>query len=213
MVGGVISGLAVWSVTSGAPAMTTGNETSEPVRHVDVALPDTAPLVFIGEDHGGIGRTALRLSPDGRYLVYVGPTPTTTQLYVRSMDGYEVRTLPGTEGAYGPFLSPDSQWIGFFVDHQLMRVSIEGGRVFPIAEANTNSGGSWSEDDQIAVVTGDGRRLGIVAPAGGELAFVELAPPPKLLRCLFSFLATRKRVGAVDLPTPYTSVRGIHPNG
>ena len=141
---------------------------------MNIALPDDAPLVFVGEATGGVGQTALTLSPDGRTLAYVGQAATTTQLYTRSMDGYEVRALSGTEGAYAPFFSPDGQWIAFFVDNQLMRVSADGGRVFPVAEAGFANGGSWSTDDRITVVTHDGTRLGVVPAGGGGLEPVEI---------------------------------------
>ena len=162
--------------TLGSPDSDGSGDDSSAVRttYTNVALPDDAPLVFVGEATGGLGQTALTLSPDGRTLVYVGQAATTTQLYIRDMGGYEVRAIPDTEGAYAPFFSPDGQWIAFFIGNQLMRVSVEGGRVLPVAEASFSSGGSWSTDDRIAIVTHDGRRFGIVSPTGRDLEQVEV---------------------------------------
>jgi len=35
--------------------------------------------------------------------------------------------IPGTEGAYGPFLSPDGSEIGFFADGKIKHVPVAGG--------------------------------------------------------------------------------------
>ena len=104
----VATGFAVWNLTRLDPVSTAeGNPATGQVAHVNITLPDTIPLVFVGEAVAGSGQTALTLSPDGRDLVYVGPADSalgsTTQLYVRSMDGYDVRPLGGTAGAYLPF--------------------------------------------------------------------------------------------------------------
>jgi class 3 adenylate cyclase len=79
-------------------------------RRLTIALPDSASLSFVGSATLGLGRTTLDLSPDGRLLAYVGITSGRgTQLYLRSLDRFEVRSLPGSEGAYSPFFSPDSR--------------------------------------------------------------------------------------------------------
>ena len=35
--------------------------------------------------------------------------------------------IPQTEGAFGPFFSPDGRWIGFFADNKLKKVAVSGG--------------------------------------------------------------------------------------
>jgi hypothetical protein len=35
------------------------------------------------------------------------------KLFTRRLDQLKVTELPGTEGGYAPFFSPDRQWIGF----------------------------------------------------------------------------------------------------
>ena len=69
----------------------------------------------------------MSLSVDGRNQVYVAYRNGVTQLYRRSMDQLEVSPIPGTEGAEGPFFSPDGQWVGFFADGKLKKVSLSGG--------------------------------------------------------------------------------------
>jgi eukaryotic-like serine/threonine-protein kinase len=47
------------------------------------------------------------VSPDGKRIVYVAEG----KLWVRDLDREEARALEGTEGAVGPFWSPDSEWL------------------------------------------------------------------------------------------------------
>jgi serine/threonine protein kinase len=141
----------------------------ERVIYANLALPDTAPMAFVGEAYFGVGQPAFALSPDGSSMVYVAQVEGTTRLHLRPGGGHGIRALEGTEGAYAPFFSPDGQWIGFFVSDQLKRVSITDHQVLTIAEANDPYGGSWGEDDRIAVVTLDGSGLGVVPATGGEI--------------------------------------------
>jgi hypothetical protein len=43
-------------------------------------------------------------------------------LWVRALDAATAQPLPGTEGGWFPFWSPDSRWAGFFADMQLKRL-------------------------------------------------------------------------------------------
>ena len=71
----------------------------------------------------------IALSPDGRHLVYrFGGTNTAgSPLMVRAIDQLDAQPLAGITNAYAPFFSPDSQWIGFFENAELKKVSIAGG--------------------------------------------------------------------------------------
>ena len=55
------------------------------------------------------------LSPDGQYLVYVGERDGARQLYHRPLDQLDAVPIPDTDGASGPFFSPDGEWVGFAV--------------------------------------------------------------------------------------------------
>jgi serine/threonine-protein kinase len=39
----------------------------------------------------------------------------------------EPRPVAGTEGGVGPFFSPDGEWLGFFAEGELKKVSLRGG--------------------------------------------------------------------------------------
>ena len=62
---------------------------------------------------GGAANT-LALSPDGTQLVYGAVRDNTRRLYLRAIDGLEAKEIPGTEGGWAPFFSPDGKWVGFF---------------------------------------------------------------------------------------------------
>ena len=97
--------LGWWTLDQQTPGATR----DAPVRRLSLNLPVDAPLSFLDTAPWRIGRPALALSPDGRSLVYVAEQ----KLYLRQMDRNEATPIPGTEGAYSPFFSPDGEWIGF----------------------------------------------------------------------------------------------------
>ena len=47
-------------------------------------------------------------------------------LYIKAIDEFEGRPIPGTEGALGPFFSPDGTWLGFTQRGTLKRLSFSG---------------------------------------------------------------------------------------
>ena len=105
----------------------------------------------------GFPVSGLAVSPDGSEIVFVGQPPGTLQdesnLYVRSLNGFDVRVLPGTEAALQPFYSPDGQWVAFFTfDGRLKKVSVGGGAAVTILEKVQDGRwafGSWGDDDTI----------------------------------------------------------------
>ncbi|MBZ5498020.1 MAG: hypothetical protein LAP85_16580 [Acidobacteriia bacterium] len=139
-VGGLImgalgGGVALWYGTRPGPPL-------PPMRFV-MALPRTAPLA--------LRSNPLALSADGTHLAYVAQIDYSTQLYVRALDEIEARPLPGTQGAYSPFFSPDGSWIGYFDarDSKLKKVALEGGEPVVLCRAPFGLGASWGMDDVI----------------------------------------------------------------
>ena len=117
----------------------------------------------------GYGSSALALSPDGRTLVIAGTSATGQQLYQRPLDRLEATPVPGTEGGWGPFFSPDGAWIGFFANGRLRRVPATGGGVVDItAMKEFLAGASWGSDDRIVFGSGPGAPLHSVRPSGGD---------------------------------------------
>ncbi|MCI0698129.1 protein kinase [candidate division KSB1 bacterium] len=141
--------------------------TPAPVKRSNITLPESAPIAPIGSAPLGVGHPALALSPDGTNLVYVADLAGKTQLYRRSMDQFEAVPLPGTEGAYNPFFSPDGQWIGFFTGNSMKKFSILVGEPILLCDVINPSGASWGSDGRIIFSHDDGQTLSWVLESGG----------------------------------------------
>jgi Tol biopolymer transport system component/tRNA A-37 threonylcarbamoyl transferase component Bud32 len=132
----------------------------KPVTRTVITLPPGDRLV-------GPDQPALALSLDGKQLAYAAIRGVTSQIYLRSMDSQEARPIPGTEGATEPFFSPDGQWVGFFADGKLKKVSVSGGAAVTLGNAGTYFGGSWGSQGTIAFTPQAVSGLQQVPDAGG----------------------------------------------
>ena len=110
----------------------------------------------------------LDLSRDGTRLVYIGDRDGHRKLYVRSRDRIEPKAVAGSDGAYGPFFSPDAQWIGFFADGKLKKIPSGGGVAMALADAMNNRGGVWLEDDTIVFAPDFTSGLSRISARGGK---------------------------------------------
>jgi serine/threonine-protein kinase len=88
----------------------------------------------------------IALSPDGSMLVYLGESESGIQLLLRKMGQLDASPIPGTEGAYSPFFSSDSQWVGFFSGGVLKKVLLSGAPPLSIAKVINPYGGTWGEN-------------------------------------------------------------------
>jgi serine/threonine protein kinase/Tol biopolymer transport system component len=119
------------------------------------------------------------VSPDGRQLVFgVRDTAGKSLLWVRPLDGFEARSLPGTDGATYPFWSPDSRFIGFFADGRLKKVGSTGGPIQTLGEARSGRGGTWSREGVIVFAPADEGPLHRIAAVGGASSPVTRIDPP-----------------------------------
>ena len=84
------------------------------------------------------GNMPLAISPDGRRLAFTASSRQggDRQLFVRELDRFETRPLPGTTGASFPFFSPDGGSIGFYSlsDRTLKKILLTSGKVTTICE-------------------------------------------------------------------------------
>jgi eukaryotic-like serine/threonine-protein kinase len=109
------------------------------------------------------------LSPDGTGLAFVASSADQKQrLYLRPLDQLQASALPGTENVRDPFFSPNGEWIGFFADGKLKKISAHGGAVVTLCDAADDRGGSWSEDGTIVFTRGAGSGLSKISSAGGS---------------------------------------------
>ena len=115
-----------------------------------------------------IGASPFALSPDGRHLVFAGMGADKRRgLWLHSFDSLVSRALPGTEGAFGPFWSPDGLNVGFFTFNRLKRVSISGGDVATICDARFGAGATWNRDGVILFAPAIDTALFRVPATGG----------------------------------------------
>ena len=127
----------------------------------------TLPLPPNHELDTGGGAAPLAISPDGRRLAYVASDGTGTQLYLRRLDTFEPRAIDGTEGAQYPFFSPDGEWVAFFADQKLKRVSIQRGSPLTVCDVPTlGRGGTWGADGTIVFDPGIAGLLRVPAEGG-----------------------------------------------
>ena len=140
-----------------------------PLR-VSAELGANASLVIASLQTTPIGNAAV-VSPDGTQLAFVaqphgGSAP---RLYVRRLDQLTATPLAGTEGAAGPFFSPDGQWLGFFGGGRLKKITVTGGAPVTLADAPAGRGGSWAEDGTIIFAPSTTSGLWRVPAAGGTV--------------------------------------------
>jgi Protein kinase domain/WD40-like Beta Propeller Repeat len=129
---------------------------------LDLVLPAE---VSVGRSTNG---ALMALSPDGtRLAIVLKGVDGKIQLYTRLIHRHEVTLLAGTEGASGPFFSPDGQWIGFFADGKLKKISVEGGNALVLCDAPGARGASWGDDGNIIAALGLNDGLSRVSSSGG----------------------------------------------
>jgi len=135
-------------------------------RVMRLALPTPAGI-DLAEDFAA----PFTLSPDGSTLVFLGVDASgTKRLFVRALDEVEARPLPGTEGAWQPFFSPDGRWVAFFDDGNLMKIPLAGGRPVPLAELSGRPRGAWwGADGGIVIARSASAGLSRVSAEGGRL--------------------------------------------
>jgi serine/threonine-protein kinase len=126
---------------------------------------DLGPDVSLAETQA----PAVILSPDGTRLVFVSQdSKGTSLLFVRRLDQPKAIRLSGTEGAYGPFFSPDGQWVGFFAQGKLKKTRIDGGEPISLCDAPQGRGASWGEDGSIIAALDTLVGLSLIRPEGGK---------------------------------------------
>jgi eukaryotic-like serine/threonine-protein kinase len=110
------------------------------------------------------------LSPDGKQLVFMAVSNGQRALWIQSFDSLQARRLPDTDGALGPFWSPDGKEIGFFTLRALKRIAVDGGESKVIAEVTGGGGGAaWNSEGVIVFAAGVDVGLSRVSAAGGPV--------------------------------------------
>jgi serine/threonine-protein kinase len=169
----------VWPAIAGALAVLAALAFWAPWRIARRIEPTPQPLMRLDVDLGNdVALGAARgpdvvISPDGSRIVYCSHG----RLFTRRLDEGKVADLPGTEGGYAPFFSPDGQWIGFFTTIDIKKVSVHGGGAIPLADLGLAVGGSWGDDGSIIAAPSSGGLVRIPS-AGGTPAPLAECPWP-----------------------------------
>ncbi|HMC56397.1 MAG TPA: protein kinase [Gemmatimonadaceae bacterium] len=110
------------------------------------------------------------ISPDGGTVAIIGSGGGSAQmLFIRALDDLQPHAVPGSEGASGPFFSPDGKWIGFFATGQLKKFAVSGGPVIPVSAMLNGAvyGATWGANDDIVLANTAG--LAAVSANGGTV--------------------------------------------
>ncbi|HXN20132.1 MAG TPA: protein kinase [Candidatus Binatus sp.] len=131
--------------------------------HLSVTLP--ADKVLAVESTG-----PLAISPDGSTIVFSARgDDRKTQLYARKLGTFESTPIPGTEGAFCPFFSPNGEWLGFASeDFKLKKMSVRGGTSIVLADEVAPTGAMWADDDTIYYAKSFFSGLYAVPAGGGQ---------------------------------------------
>ncbi|HWN38013.1 MAG TPA: hypothetical protein VNP02_05910, partial [Gammaproteobacteria bacterium] len=177
LAGGMVSAAALGLAYALAPAVPSSSVSSPAPLRLDIAL--GTPGVIATQ----VG-SSIALSPQGDVLAAVVLTPDgRTRLVTRRLDSLDAIELEGTEGAVGPFFSPDGQWIGFWADRRIKKTLVAGGASpIVLAEAADFLGASWGADGYIVARLDRAERLWRVPENGGVALEVPLTGESGTLR-------------------------------
>jgi Tol biopolymer transport system component/predicted Ser/Thr protein kinase len=128
----LVTGVLLWRAT-------------RPVEH-----PLTRVSVDLGPDVLPGTSSTVAISPDGRRLVFPARGANGKQLLAtRILNQAQTTLLAGTENGFDPFFSPDGEWVGFFADGKLKKISVHGGAPMALCASVNGRGASWGEDHTI----------------------------------------------------------------
>jgi dipeptidyl aminopeptidase/acylaminoacyl peptidase/predicted Ser/Thr protein kinase len=184
---GLAGALAIWMLTP---------TPSRDLLQVSLAPPREANFLVGRNREGGFA-----VSPDGTMLAFTAPVEGRTYLWIRRFDSLDARMMPGTDGAYTPFWSPDSKSLGFYTPEKLMTIDAAGGEPKTICRTDPRStGGSWGSDD-VLLVTGVSGGINRIPANGGTLVPIAAGYWPHFLPDGKRFLFQRDNavwVGSVE---------------
>ena len=108
-------------------------------------------------------------SPDGQRIAIVAKEEGSSQtsIWIRPLATETAQRITGTEGASGPFWSPDGRSLGFFAQGKLKRVDIEGGPPQNICNVLADLVATWGTSGDIILAPFNRTTLHRVPAAGG----------------------------------------------
>ena len=152
----LIAGTAVWFLTVPDAAV-------RGIARFHIEMPSAE--AFAADPFGTIA-----ITPDGGRAVFRATLDGLPHLYVRSLDDLDAVPLRGLgDDPRNPFISPDGEWVGYFTNTELRKVSILGGPPLTVCVLPSPGprGATWGPDDTIVFAT-VGTGLLQVSTGGGE---------------------------------------------
>jgi Tol biopolymer transport system component/tRNA A-37 threonylcarbamoyl transferase component Bud32 len=221
-VAAIVSGLVLGGLGVAAGwLMARPREVPAPRVQFTLALPDSARYV------DAFGRS-VTVSPEGSMFVYTGGTEGQNRLFIRRLDEQQPRAIPGTDGGYMPFFSPDGEWLGFVANQRLMKVRLSGGAPTPVAQlmGNVVAGATWGIHDDIVLedvsglvqVKASGGKLAVLVPLDSLNLLIEwpsFLPDGDAVLCSVSGTDSKSRIGVITVPdgklTVFDNILGTDP--
>jgi serine/threonine-protein kinase len=128
MVTAIAVGLGTLSLARLWPSRTT---TSANVTHLTVVPEGSLPTE---------GEAVIALSPDGRRLAYVAGRNGRQQLYLKELDQFVGKPIPGTEGAIAVTFSLDGNWLAFVAEGKIRKIAVAGGEPVELGDFGEDRG-------------------------------------------------------------------------
>jgi Tol biopolymer transport system component/predicted Ser/Thr protein kinase len=115
-----------------------------------------------------INRQPFAISPDGKRLAFTATGANGTNIWVRDLSALDMHVVPGTEGAWSVFWSPDSRSLYFTVGRVFKQANLETGSGATVAELPfLGRMGTWRKNgDLLLLMMGGAAELG---PRDGSL--------------------------------------------
>ncbi|HEX3747839.1 MAG TPA: hypothetical protein VHW09_28080 [Bryobacteraceae bacterium] len=140
----------------------------------------TAPAQVVNLPMAPPPNTSYRMpsiSPDGQLVVVQSEGPSgKPMLWLRPLDAIKPTLIPGTDGGFAPFWSPDSQYVAFFADKELKKVKVSDGHKLDVNDSHVEKvcdaqalagGGTWNKAGVILFSPGQDTTLYQVPANGG----------------------------------------------
>ena len=107
------------------------------------------------------------ISPDGRQIA-TSAGDVDSPLILRSLDGYDTIVVEGSEGARGPFFSPDGDRIGFVKDSIIYVMSADGTGMTMLTDVTADTCATWNSDGWIYYSNSFGAVFWRIPDTGGD---------------------------------------------
>ncbi len=150
---------AVFALIAGATLLVHLREKPPEQRPVRLQIAPPGNDRFLGNDMPV-------LSPDGSMVVFSSTGPP-KHLFVRSLDSFSSKELPGTVGAGYPFWSPDGHSIGFFAQQKLKKMNLADSGPVELSGVTGAPGGDWNRDGEILFAPSQSSALVRISAGGG----------------------------------------------